>query len=141
MKNVNVLFSAILASTITLLSCEKAEISPRQNEQKSIKQKSVLAPQIISNSVTCTIGKSGVSKFNVSFNQVTANFYNTTIYAHYKLPSSIVWSTGIAQSSFNNPNAVYTLPVVLAHNILLDVYFTNGINGSTTSNITQITTP
>ena len=141
MKNVNVLFSAILVSSIALLSCEKTEISPRQNEEKTSKQKSVLAPQIISNSVTCTISKSGVSKFNVSFNQLTANFYNTTLYAHYKSPSSSVWSTGIAQSSFSNPNAVYTLPVALAHNIVLDVYFTNGINGSITSNITQITTP
>ena len=142
MKTVQILFSSLTLSLVLFTSCNKEEIIPvNSTNTESVTNKSVLAPQILANSVTCTIDKSGLSKFNVNFNQVTANFYGSNVYLQYKSPSSSTWTTAIAPSSYLNPNAVYTLNVALAHGIILDVRFKDSPNGNITSPVYQVLTP
>lgn len=141
MKTVQILFSSLTVSLVLFTSCNKEEIAPVNSTENNRTEKSVLAPQILANSVVCTIGKGGVSKFNVGFNQVTANFYGSNVYLQYKSPSSTTWSTAIAPSYYLNPNAVYTLNVALAPGILLDVRFKDSPNGNITSPVYQVVTP
>ena len=141
MKKLNFLFSTIALSVLTLTSCTKEEIKPVNNQTEVNQTKSVMLPQILANTVVCEIGKGGASKFNVGFNQVTANVFGSTVYARYRVSGSTGWSTPIAMTSFSNPNGVYVLNVALAHNIVLDVQFIDSPSATITSPIYIVTTP
>lgn len=143
MKKTIIFLSAVALSVVT--SCTKEEIKPSINPTNNTKSlvisESAKAPLIIAGSVSCLLDRSGVSKFNVVFNQTTANFYGSSLYLRYKTHSSSIWSSAIQMTTFTNPNGVYKLNFPLQSNLLLDVQFMDTPSATSTSQIYLVTTP
>lgn len=143
MKKLSFLFSTVALSTLLFTSCQKETIAPSQEKQEntqSIQNKAVSVPQILGNTYSCKKNKSGTSLFYIGFNQVTANYWGSNVYLHWKYSSSSTWNTGVLPLSWSNPNAVYTSNISILTGTSVDVYFSDvpGAGGITSPTYTMI---
>ena len=113
---------AVLLLCAAFVSCEKQDIVPTNTTVKPSTSGTEKAPNIIAISNSAANVKGGTRIFT-TFQSLTANFYGSTLYAHYRVGSSGAWSNGTAVSSWANPNATYNLPIAFLSGTNLSVFY------------------
>ncbi|MFN5985057.1 MAG: hypothetical protein ACK476_17230 [Fluviicola sp.] len=113
---------AVLTLCAAFVSCEKQEIVPTNPIVKPSTSGTEKAPTLIALSTTAANVK-GATRIYTVFQSTTANFYGSTLYAHYRVGTTGAWSNGTAVSSWSNPNATYNLPIAFITGTNLNVFY------------------